>query len=59
MHRGRVLFSTGFMYPTKARNAKRDPRVAALVSDASASGRGDNEHYVLLQGLAEVHARLL
>lgn len=52
--RGRLLFSTGYMYPTKARNARRDPRVAALFSDPSASGRSDDDPIVLVQGLAEV-----
>lgn len=55
--RGRVVFSTGYMYPTKALNAKRDPRVAALFSDPTASGRSDDDPYVLVQGRAEVFDR--
>lgn len=54
LERGRVVFSTGYMYPTKARNAQRDPRVAALFSDPSASGRSDDDPLVLVQGRAEV-----
>ena len=52
--RGRLVFSTGYMYPTKARNAQRDPRVAALFSDPTASGRSDDDPMVLVQGVAEV-----
>lgn len=52
--RGRLVFSTGYMYSTKARNARRNPRVAALYSDPTASGRSDNDPVVLVQGLAEV-----
>ncbi len=51
---GCIIFSTGYMYPTKARNAQRNPRVAALFSDPTASGRSDNDPVVLVQGLAEV-----
>jgi len=51
---GRLTFSTGYVYPTKARNARRNPRVAALFSDPTASGRSDNDPLVLVQGLAEV-----
>lgn len=51
---GRLAFSTGYMYPTKARNARRDPRVAALFSDPTASGRDDDDPLVLVQGRAEV-----
>lgn len=50
----RIAFSTGVMYPTKARNARRDPRVAALFSDPTASGRSDADPLVLVQGRAEV-----
>jgi hypothetical protein len=50
----RLIFSTGYMYPTKARNAQRNPRVAALYSDPTASGRSDDDPLVLVQGLAEV-----
>jgi hypothetical protein len=52
--RGRLTFSTGYVYPTKARNARRNPRVAVLYSDPTASGRSDNDPLVLVQGLAEV-----
>jgi len=51
---GRITFSTGYVYPTKARNARRNPRVAALFSDPTASGRSDDDPLVLVQGLAEV-----
>lgn len=51
---GRLIFSTGYVYPTKARNARRNPRVAALFSDPTASGRSDEDPQVLVQGLAEV-----
>ncbi len=50
----RLNFSTGYVYPTKARNAQRNPRVAALFSDPTASGRSDGDPFVLVQGLAEV-----
>ena len=52
--RGRLVFSTGYMYPTKARNARRNPKVAALFSDPTASGRFDDDPLVLVQGLADV-----
>ena len=52
--RERLAFSTGLMYPMKARNARRDPRVAALFSDPTASGRSQDDPFVLVQGLAEV-----
>jgi hypothetical protein len=51
---GRLIFNTGYVYPTKARNAQRNPRVAALFSDPTASGCSEDEPYVLVQGLAEV-----
>jgi hypothetical protein len=51
---GWLVFSTGYMYPTKARNAQRNRRVAALFSDPTASGRSDTDPMVLVQGLAEV-----
>jgi hypothetical protein len=50
----RLIFSTGYVYPAKARNAQRNPRVAALFSDPTASGRSDDDPFVLVQGLAEV-----
>lgn len=51
---GRLIFNTGYVYPTKARNAQRNPRVAALFSDPTASGRSDQDPLLLVQGLAEV-----
>jgi hypothetical protein len=51
---GRLIFSTGYVYPTKARNAQRNPCVAALFSDPTASGRSDDDPLVLVQGLSEV-----
>jgi hypothetical protein len=50
----RLIFSTGYVYPTKARNAQRNPRVSALFSDPTSSGHSDAEPLVLVQGLAEV-----
>jgi hypothetical protein len=50
----RIIFSTGYVYPTKARNAQRNPRVAALFSDPTTSGKSDDDPLVLVQGLAEV-----
>jgi hypothetical protein len=51
---GRLVFSTGYAYPGKARNAQRDPRVAVLYSDPTASGRTDGDPLVLVQGRCEV-----
>lgn len=50
----KVAFSTPHVMPTKARNARRDPRVAVLFSDPTASGGSDDDPFVLLQGRAEV-----
>jgi hypothetical protein len=50
----RLVFSTGYAYPAKARNAQRDPRVAVLYSDPTASGRTDEDPLVLVQGRCEV-----
>ena len=50
----RLVFSTGYVYPGKARNAQRDPRVAVLYSDPTASGRTDADLLVLVQGRCEV-----
>jgi hypothetical protein len=50
LERGRLVFSTGYVYPGKARNAQRDPRVAVLYSDPTASGRTDADPLVLVQG---------
>lgn len=52
--RGRLIFNTGYVYPAKARNARRNPRVAALYSDPTASGRSDGDPLLLVQGTAEV-----
>jgi hypothetical protein len=54
LERERLVFSTGYMFPTKARNAQRNPRVAALFSDPTASGRTNDDPLVLVQGMAEV-----
>lgn len=54
LENGRLLFSTGYVYPTKARNAQRNPRVAALFSDPTASNRSDDDPLVLVQGIAKV-----
>jgi hypothetical protein len=51
---GRLVFSTGYVYPGKARNAHRDPRVAVLYSDPTASGRTDADPLVLVQGRCDV-----
>jgi hypothetical protein len=51
---GRLVFSTGFAYPIKANNARRNPKVCALYSDPTASGRGENDPQVLIQGDATV-----
>jgi len=52
--RGRVVVSTGYVFPTKARNAQRNPKVAALFSDPRAyTGSGENPR-LLVQGDAEV-----
>ncbi len=50
----RLVFSTGYVYPAKARNAQRDPRVAVLYSDPTASRRTDADPLVLVQGRCEV-----
>ena len=50
----RLIFNTGYVYPTKARNAQREPRVAALFSDPTATRRSDDDPLVLVQGIAEV-----
>jgi hypothetical protein len=50
----RLAFSTGYVYPGKARNAQRHPRVAVLYSDPTASGRTDADPLVLVQGRCEV-----
>lgn len=51
---GRLVFSTGYVYPTKARNIQHNPRVAVLFSDPTASGRSDADPFVLVQGQATV-----
>jgi hypothetical protein len=50
---GALLVSTSIAFPQKAINAARDPRVAALFSDPTASGLDDPPE-VLVQGLTEV-----
>ncbi len=54
LENGRPVFSTGYVFPAKARNAQRDPRVAVLYSDPTASGRTDDDPLVLVQGRATV-----
>jgi hypothetical protein len=54
LERDRIAFSTGYVYPGKARNAQRDPKMAVLFSDPTASGRSDADPFVLVQGRAEV-----
>ena len=51
---GRITFSTPYAMPTKANNARREPRVAVLFSDPTASGGSDADPCVLVQGRAEV-----
>ncbi|RLT39029.1 MAG: hypothetical protein DWI57_10975 [Chloroflexi bacterium] len=54
MERGRIVVSTSYAIPTKARNAQRNPKVAALFSDPHAyRGAGSNPH-LLVQANAEV-----
>jgi hypothetical protein len=50
----RLVFSTGYVYPGKARNAQRDPRVAVLYSDPTASGRTHEDPLILVQGRCKV-----
>jgi hypothetical protein len=54
LDRDRISFSTGYTYPAKARNAQREPRIAALFSDPTATGRPETDPLVLVQGIAEV-----
>ena len=51
---GKVTFSTPYVMPTKANNARREPRVAVLFSDPTASGGSDADPLVLVQGRPEV-----
>ncbi len=51
---GKITFTTGYMYPSKARNAQRNPHVCALFSDPSGTNRSDVDPLVLVQGHAEV-----
>ena len=51
---GKIAFATGYVYPSKALNAKRNPRVAVLFSDPTASGRNDSDPITLVQGTAVV-----
>lgn len=50
----KVAFATGYVYPSKAINAKRNPKVAVLFSDPTASGRTEADPFTLVQGTAEV-----
>ncbi len=50
---GQLVFSTGYVYPAKARNVQRNARVAVLYSDPTASRRTDDDPLVLIQGLAK------
>ena len=50
----KIAFSTPYAMPTKANNARREPRVAVLFSDPTASGGSDADPYVLVQGRADV-----
>lgn len=51
---GRIAVSTPYAMPTKANNARREPRVAMLFSDPTASGGSEADPCVLVQGRAEV-----
>lgn len=51
---GVIAFSTGYVYPSKAINAKRNPNVAVLFSDPTGSGRPDADPLTLVQGTARV-----
>lgn len=53
--RGRIVVSTGYVFPAKARNAQRNPRVAAFFSDPAATLGPDDGLLVLVQGDAEVY----
>jgi len=50
----KVAFATGYVYQSKAINAKRNPNVAVLFSDPTASGRTEADPFTLVQGTAEV-----
>ena len=56
--RGQVVLTTSIGFPVKARQLRRDPRVALLFSDPTGSGK-DAPPMVLLQGTAEVSGRVL
>lgn len=51
---GRIVVSTGYVFPTKARNAQRNPNVAAFFSDPAATRTPGDYPLVLVQGRAEV-----
>lgn len=53
---GRIVVSTPYVFPTKANNARHNPRVAAFFSDPTAAIAPGDYPYVLLQGCAEVLA---
>lgn len=50
----KIAFATGYVYPSKAINAKRNPNVAVLFSDPTASGRTEADPLTLVQGTADV-----
>jgi hypothetical protein len=52
--RGRIVVSTGYVFPAKARNAQRNPKVAALFSDPNAFTGGQPNPHLLIQAKAEV-----
>lgn len=51
---GRIVVSTPYIFPTKARNAQRNPNVAAFFSDPTAAAVPGDYPYVLVQGQARV-----
>jgi hypothetical protein len=50
----KIAFATGYVYPSKAINAKRNRNVAVLFSDPTASDRTEADPLTLVQGTAEV-----
>jgi hypothetical protein len=51
---GRIVVSTPYIFPTKAHNARRNPKVAAFFSDPTAQLHRRDAPFVLVQGQAEV-----
>lgn len=51
---GRIVVSTGYAYPTKARNARRNPKVAVFYNDPPGMEGAGAPPYVLVQGDAVV-----